>query len=166
MKALLLTLTFAALAACPVLLSSCGSAAPPAPADWNRHPCQYVPLSSSERGKLQRALRDCATLELSRHNFVSEEPQPWTCTLRRGEGLEPILAELAAVPYWYVADYGDCPPMVNPMVFDDVRFLDAEGEEIYDPNTLIFEPCCPTAEGKRKYLSEFLPFPKFKNPFE
>ncbi len=163
MKQPFTALSFGCLAA--LMFTSCSSDIPPAPADWNSRYMQYIPLSRSERGKLKRALTDCAALELERNNFVSDEPH-WRCSLTRGAGLEPILASLAAVPHWYVADYGDSTPLVNPMCSDDIRFLDAEGKEIYSPDTLIFEPCCPTPEGKRRQLSDFLPFPEFKNPFE
>ncbi len=144
-----------------LLLASCSSSSQ-AVADDFEAKYTHSPLTAREAAKLQRAFRRCATLELEVCYGYTTPSSTWRCVLRRGQGLEEVLARLRAVPEWFAERQVAGMPGSYIFVEDrTIRFRDAQGRLLYE--SLPYHPhCYRSAEGDFRIMDSLLPFPVFR----
>ncbi len=166
-------------------LSSC-AAAPSTPAtplseSWPPPNFTFEPMAAEKQEKLRHAIENCARVDMAiqwfgprrfkkcsdkRWRFVKRTEsydahmwahEEWVRTLKRGAELDAILPRLSVVQQWYTPVF-DKRLRYQPGALLSIRFLDAEGKELYaEWNSFGPWSSCKGEQGQRVSLLDFFP---------
>ncbi len=121
--------------------------------------CYYQPIHEETADKLQRAITECASVELYREWYGNAQIREAKRTLQRGTELDGILAKLGAVPQWYDQCF-HFPPCIIPAESSRITFFDAQGNKLWSIDEAWPGIAYTAEDGTAESIYSFFSFPE------
>ncbi len=133
-----------------LLVPGCCLLGPPAaPAAWNSEWCTYEAVHPKQLATMKQGFGTCVAVEyfvpdITRHTQGKKVPGRAAWRLEQGDELNAILTRLREIPHWYEPHYKRGLDIgLIPQDLESLRFLDAEGQVIYEEH----RRCAPYCVG-------------------